>query len=616
MSSNPQIISEGGSFRLIDSEDRALTERKIIRVLEKYASYFEDYDQLILRPSLNYVELQDFIDKLSSRLAGRLEIGPEIVHFISQNAYAIEEQRIAGLTIKDYDDRWNAELEHFNAIVSQEISRPLKPQQVQASFFLAMMKKAANFSVPGAGKTAMMYGAFAYLSSPQIDEVNKMVVVSPINAFESWRAEYVEVFGSKRKLHFMNMKDYSDLGSIRTHWGIADVIVINYESLQGKKLTALNALIDSKTMIVFDEVHRIKGTSGKRAQNALELGPQARYHYVLTGTPIPNSYKDIYNFLHLLYRDEYDNYFGWEVNELANPDTREVNERLQPFFWRTNKTDLKVPPADPDELIHIEPSQEQMALAKVIYKNESNVLGRYIRLLQASTNPSLITDKIDLTDLGFLIDEIDFNFDEALTTEEEEKAKKRLYLDLNVDKMRTPKFDMGIRLINDLVSQGKKVIVWGMFVGTMNKIYKELSSMGIRTHLIYGGTPKNSRVGMINDFRDGDVQVLISNPATLGESISLHQTVHDAVYFEYNFNLTFMLQSRDRIHRLGLADDQYTHYYYLMTDGDSAHEGFIDKQVYNRLKEKEEVMLNAIDGDLLVPMIEDDYLEDVKKLLG
>ncbi|MGR5874100.1 hypothetical protein ACT7DH_04165 [Bacillus pacificus] len=57
---------------------------------------------------------------------------------------------------------------------------------------------------------------------------------------------------------------------------------------------------------------------------------------------------------------------------------------------------------------------------------------------------------------------------------------------------------------------------------------------------------------LINDFRDGEVEVMISNPNTLGESISLHQTVHDAIYFEYNFNLTFMLQSRDRIHRLGI----------------------------------------------------------------
>ena len=120
----------------------------------------------------------------------------------------------------------------------------------------------------------------------------------------------------------------------------------------------------------------------------------------------------------------------------------------------------------------------------------------------------------------------------------------------------------------------------------MNKINKRLLESGINSILIYGETPKEDRVDLINNFRNGNAQVLISNPNTLGESISLHQTVHDAIYFEYNFNLTFMLQSRDRIHRLGLSNNQYTRYYYLMSEGDRAHKGFIDKAVYNRLKEK------------------------------
>lgn len=77
-----------------------------------------------------------------------------------------------------------------------------------------------------------------------------------------------------------------------------------------------------------------------------------------------------------------------------------------------------------------------------------------------------------------------------------------------------------------------------------------------------------------------------------------------------------MLQSRDRIHRLGLEDSQYKRYYYLITRGDKAHKGFIDEAVYNRLKEKETVMLNAIDGKYLKPIIEDDYLEDVKNIIN
>lgn len=285
------------------------------------------------------------------------------------------------------------------------------------------------------------------------------------------------------------------------------------------------------------------------------------------------------------------------------------------FFLRTTKKDLNVPEADPDQLLVVQPSERQIDLAKTIHEVETNVLGRYIRLLQASTNPALLTEKINLNDLGFLFDEIDYSIESALDQVEQNKAKQRMYFDAGVESMVTPKFTTGMQLIEQLVAEGKKVIVWGMFVGTMHKIHNELSEREILSHLIYGQTPKEDRVELINEFRNGPVQVLISNPATLGESISLHQSVHDAVYFEYNFNLTFMLQSRDRIHRLGLDDNQYTRYYYLMTDGNNVHNGFIDQLVYDRLKEKELVMINAIEGNLLLPEVGDDYLEDVKKII-
>lgn len=615
MNSKPVLKKTKVGFQFIDSSDGELQSSRVQRTLKRYRDYFVDFEDLILPKDINYVDLNTLIEKLNNRLNDEIYLEDDVKQYIEQNAYAIDEQRIAGLTIKDYDLRWNDEVAEFSRILNQEISRPLKPQQLQASFYLATMKKAANFSVPGAGKTAMMYGAFAYLSSPEVDEINRLVVVSPINAFEAWRTEFAEVFGSKRDLHFMNLKQYGAVGDVRRDWGVANIIVINYEALSGWKLSALNGLIDEKTMIVFDEVHRIKNPEGKRAANALTLGPNARYHYVLTGTPIPNSYKDVYNFLHLLYQNEYDAFFGWEINELDANISGDINDKLQPFFWRTNKTDLEVPPAEADKLIKVKPDTQQADLAAVIHDVESNVLAKYIRLMQASTNPELLTANIDFNDLGFLFGELDYTVDSAFDSAEERAAKQRLYLDFGVDKMRTPKFDAGMDLIKSLVREGKKVLVWGMFVGTMHKIQDELTEEGISSSLIYGATPKDARVDLINQFRDGDVSVLISNPATLGESISLHQTVHDAVYFEYNFNLTFMLQSRDRIHRLGLPADQYTRYYYLMTEGDSAHGGFIDQQVYDRLKEKEQVMMNAIDGKLLVPMIEDDYLDDVKSIL-
>ena len=107
----------------------------------------------------------------------------------------------------------------------------------------------------------------------------------------------------------------------------------------------------------------------------------------------------------------------------------------------------------------------------------------------------------------------------------------------------------------------------------------------------------------MTDFRSGQIQVLLTNPHTLAESVSLHSVCHDAVYFEYSYNLVHLLQSKDRIHRLGLPEGQYTQYYYLET-GYQTDDGpwSMDQAIYDRLKEKEQIMLDAIDNHVLETM--------------
>ena len=93
---------------------------------------------------------------------------------------------------------------------------------------------------------------------------------------------------------------------------------------------------------------------------------------------------------------------------------------------------------------------------------------------------------------------------------------------------------------------------------------------------------------------------MITNPHTLAESVSLHSVCHDAIYFEYSYNLVHLLQSKDRIHRLGLPQDQYTQYYFLQENYQTFEgEYSLDKKIYDRLQEKEQIMLNAIDNNVL-----------------
>ena len=119
---------------------------------------------------------------------------------------------------------------------------------------------------------------------------------------------------------------------------------------------------------------------------------------------------------------------------------------------------------------------------------------------------------------------------------------------------------------------------------------------------------------MIEDFKKWKIKVLIANPHTMAESVSLHRWCHDAIYFEYSFNLTHLIQSKDRIHRLWLPDGQYTQYYFLcLTNG--WEEDSIDLRTYNRLQEKAEIMKNVIEWDRILLDIDFTILDEIEAIM-
>lgn len=583
-------------------------------------SRFFEEDYSTIKKSTAYRDIERIIRVTEERAARKnidVIVSKAVSEYLQQYKYSIEKYKILGDVYKgklvDFPNDKKDFYKEFSEIVQSEVSRPLYEIHLRSAYFMYEMARAANFSVPGAGKTAMLLGVFAYLnreSAPNNEKIDRLLVVSPLNAFDSWKREFEAVFGDKKELKSIDSQTSKDFNyDLSVNWGVSNLVLVNYESLP-KYFSKLDQNIDINTMLVFDEVHRVKKPQGNRAEKAIELSQKPKFKYVLTGTPIPNSYQDIYNFLHILYGNEYNSYFGWDLGYLYDPKIRQIkdiNTKLYPFFWRTNKKDLNVPVAEDDHIEIVGASPEQISLAELIYSNEESSLAKLIRLIQASTNPALVNRKINYNELMSYDDDGDIH----TITEKEfnsllygngKKNSENLYSDIDLENMRSPKFDKGIELVQKLVNEDKKVLVWGIFVDTLHKITNTLREKGVKVNLIYGGTNKIERTMLIDEFRDGDVQVLVSNPQTLGESISLHQTVHDAVYFEYNFNLTFMLQSRDRIHRLGLKENQYTRYYYLQTASeylDSYRPGYIDEKIYNRLKYKERLMYEAIDDKTL-----------------
>ena len=167
----------------------------------------------------------------------------------------------------------------------------------------------------------------------------------------------------------------------------------------------------------------------------------------------------------------------------------------------------------------------------------------------------------------------------------------------------TSKFKACVRQAEILVNQNKTVIIWCMFVDSIQRLQCVLEERGIRSCCIYGEVPLEDRQKILDAFRKGEIQVLLTNPHTLAESVSLHSVCHDAIYFEYSYNLVHLLQSKDRIHRLGLPQGQYTQYYYIQQYYGLEEGGWsLGRQIYERLKEKEKIMLDAIDNHKLESM--------------
>lgn len=612
---NAMILTiDDGRLVLHDNVLPGKLRKSELTIDKKMKTFYDDRWFPYFRSDLTYVDIKkiiELLEKLGLRRGFDVIVTQALSDYLERQTYLIKERSDYAMLLKTQDDLIEDKYARFSSIVDRELHRELRDKQMQSAFYMSEMNRAANFSVPGAGKTSMVYGAFAYLSAPEEQKVDKIVMVGPKNTFLAWKDEYLENFGTKRRLRLLNIHDAVDpMRQLRMSGDSFDLILVNYESL-GRYEGVLSDVIDGNTMLVFDEVHKIKGMKSKRAQIAKRLSNLASYKYVLTGTPIPNTYEDIYNFLNILYGEDYKTFFNFKPSELKDPSAtrmEEINRKLLPFFWRTTKQELHVPKADPDIFYRMEADDHEQEIIDLVYrKYMGNPFSMYIRLLQASTCPELLLRAIDFQEM-YGPEETD-GIDWLGKQEKRPVELASEEVELLKQVQTTGKFRKAIDLVSELHAEGKTAVVWCMFVYTIDKVQAELLARGIRTAVIYGSTPLEERERIIKAFQAGDLDVIVTNPHTLAESVSLHHVCHDAVYLEYSFNLTHMLQSRDRIHRLGLPQNQYTRYHYMMMEGQPECPNMVDEKIYERLKMKEERMIEAIENGEIRPDPGVDYEE-------
>jgi hypothetical protein len=135
-------------------------------------------------------------------------------------------------------------------------------------------------------------------------------------------------------------------------------------------------------------------------------------------------------------------------------------------------------------------------------------------------------------------------------------------------------------------------------------ICRHLRTAGHGVHLIYGAVPTElsptdeelTRERIIVEFLDecSGFNVLVANPAACAESISLHKTCSNAVYYDLSYNCGQYVQSTDRIHRVGGSENKIAHYYFLQ------YADTIDRDILTNVRRKAANMSSVIDQDYAI----------------
>jgi hypothetical protein len=431
----------------------------------------------------------------------------------------------------------------------------------------------ANFSVPGAGKTRVALGVFA---ACRTDGIERLLVVAPKSAFESWESEVSECFAGEPLTIGRVFGDVA-LGT--------DVLLVNYERLPQLTGQLITWLRHNDSMVVLDEAHRMKlGDAGAYGSACLSIGPFARRRLILTGTPAPNGVADLKSLFSFVWPGT-----GKRAvhRAVGDGDLVAAGRALKPLYVRTKKSELGLPtPITREVFVELPPRHREIYNALLGQDSglEGDVSDDFIRMGRVIMYMLMAADSPALLALGgSRYEPLEFRIPPLVPAKG--IALEELMRDLP-DFELSPKFREAVAIALANARVGRKTLIWSNFIRSIRTLERMMANL--QPAVVHGGT--EDRGAELDRFRyDSECRVLISNPATLGEGVSLHQICHDAVYVDRDFAAGRYLQSLDRIHRLGLPRDAETNVTILTAAGT------IDEVVSQRLATKLEFLSAVLD---------------------
>nr|DAF90779.1 MAG TPA: Chromatin remodeling complex ATPase [Myoviridae sp. ctp7F23] len=414
-------------------------------------------------------------------------------------------------------------------------------------------------------------------------KVERLLIVAPTSVVAVWPKELQEyakfkytcktLLGEKKQ----RLKQIDDL--IKFPFKALKVAVINYESTWRPEILEKLKEFDAD-MVIADESQRIKTVAAAQSKAMHELGDQARYKLILSGTPVQTAAIDIWSQYRFLDKSVFgDNFFkfrgryaimgGYGNKKIVGyKDLEGLIKKEHSIAFRVTKDEALDLPEQTFETRKIQFNQKEKNLYERIKKDSYAELdgGGHI------TATTVLTRLLRLQQLagGFLVQ------DDAQKPQLVSRAK----LDALAD------------IIEDyVIGSGKKLVIFARFIAEVKAIM-ELAGKVLPKELkqvaIYGDIKKEDRGGIVKQFQEDPNTVLfIGQIDTAGTGITL-TAADTCVYYSKNFNYATYSQSLSRIHRIGQRN--------CCTYIDLEIEGTIDELISKALSRKEDMAKTVVDN--------------------
>ena len=336
--------------------------------------------------------------------------------------------------------------------------------------------------------------------------------------------------------------------------------------------------------VVLDEAQHIKNPDSQNARAACALS--ARSRFILTGTPVENSLRDLWSLFEFLLpgylgtrRDFKDRYETPMLNGERGPLWNRLSRRLRPYLLRRRKQEiLSELPDKIEQVIEVELSPEQKSAYTQLQlaaraqldqlRNQASgiarmrVLTALLRLRQACCDLRLLGAKSDSS---------------------------------------SAKLNALLELVEEAIDGGHRALVFSQFTSMLDIIADALQNAGISFCRLDGST--RNRQEVVERFqRDGEIPVFLISLKAGGMGLNL--TAADTViHFDPWWNPAVEAQATDRAHRIGQRR--------VVTSIKLIARDTVEERVLRMQEKKRELLEGTVDAEAALEQLTTDELSEL-----